>query len=219
MAGLAAFRQQVDIVKSQLTGEARRQLLIETAQQARAEAERINRSVLGYTPAHQTVVDGRQGAAETSVRPGGTIIYLFEVGAVSLMTAVDEAAKMIVDLSPFDRGAFRDSNMIMVNGVRVAWSVEGLPDYLKPEDQVTLTNLQPYARRIERGWSKQAPNGVYEVVYSAIKARYGRVLNISFGWDAYPGHEVGQARRGGKPEKASDKRRAAAYPTIRFAVK
>jgi hypothetical protein len=43
-------------------------------------------------------------------------------------------------------------------------------------------NTQPYARKIERGHSKQAPNGVYETVAHLAARRFGNMARIRFGY-------------------------------------
>jgi hypothetical protein len=47
----------------------------------------------------------------------------------------------------------------------------------------------PYARKIERGLSPQAPDGVYQVVAVLAQKRFGNVARIRFSYRALPGVE------------------------------
>jgi hypothetical protein len=45
-------------------------------------------------------------------------------------------------------------------------------------------NTQPYARKIEKGLSPAAPDGVYEVVAALAKRRFGNIASIKFSYRA-----------------------------------
>ena len=55
-----------------------------------------------------------------------------------------------------------------------------------------MLNAQPYARKIERGQSDQAPDGVYEGVATLAKRRFGNVAFVGFGYRSFPGGAVGK---------------------------
>lgn len=219
MARITAFTRQIEVFKNQFTGQARSDFVAEQARMARDEAKTTNHSILGRDVAVKTFVDGSQGAIENAVRPGGTIVYLFDVGAQTLSQCVDEFIELIVQFSPFKTGQYRDSNLLIVNNEERDAVREGGQVELKETDEVVLVNLLPYARKIEKGASAQAPNGVYEAAYSALLPKWRNLLKISFAWESWPGHEVGTTKTGAKPTSRKDKRRAAAFPTIRILVK
>jgi hypothetical protein len=220
MAGRTAFSRSVGLFTDKV-GELRRQALIGLARRTFDAAERQNTAVLGYAPSHQTIVDGRSGAPIEAVKPGGTIVYLFDVGSASLEGAIDEAFALLAQLSPVRSGRFQRSFRLLVNGTQQDAAVLGSTIRLAPADEVQITNLQPYARKLERGWSDQAPNGVFEVAAAMLKQRYGKILNIRFSYEAFPGFEAGRTRGGGALHRAGTKERtrAARYPTIRLSLK
>lgn len=88
--------------------------------------------------------------------------------------AVLTAFNNVVALSPVDTGKFRRSHHISV----------GSPSYAQNgSTSLTLrvgqyvpifiqTNL-PYCIRIENGWSKQAPSGVYQNAFNSMVASLG----------------------------------------------
>jgi hypothetical protein len=225
---ISAFRQSIDIAKSQLRGPARQAFMAETARAALAEAEATNRSILGHSVPFERIVDGRAGAVEESVRPGGSIAYVFDVAGEALSEAVDAAVTVYLDIAPRGTppdphpGLYAGSLLLLVNGQQRDASREvnataGGAIEFTGTDIVSLTNLLPYARRIEQGWSAQAPNGVMEVVYAALRGRYGNLLNISFRYEIYPG--VGakgpSARRGSTRTHRHDD----SFPTITMSVR
>ena len=78
---------------------------------------------------------------------------------------------------------YRDEHLVFINGVEVT----EIPDTLPPNAVVVLVNLQPYSRKIEAGFSAQAPSGVYEQVARMARRQWGNTADISFGYDNFPG--------------------------------
>lgn len=219
MARITPFARQMDIAKSNLVGEGRRRHLIEVAQRLRDDALENNARILGRRPDYETVVDGIKGAAEENVRLGGTIVYLFQIGGQSMAEAVRSALDLVRRLSPKLTGRYRDTHRVLVNGFEISTANPEALDALKETDIVAVVNLQPYARRIERGWSKQAPNGVYEVAAGMLKSRFGNLLKIGFTYDRYPGFGAGkfQTKRGRKAPLSV--KRSEQFPTILLQAK
>ena len=48
-------------------------------------------------------------------------------------------------------------------------------------------NVQPYARRLEKGHSKQAPDGVYEGISAVASKRFGNLARVSFSFRSLEG--------------------------------
>jgi hypothetical protein len=177
---LRAFTAQLELAKKNIVGEARRRALAELAREAKAEAEQINRAALGRDVESKTFVDGREGAPLESVKPYGTIVHLFAVH----VAAVDFAYETILSLSPIYTGRYKDSHILMVNGVETAGPVTPGVD-----DEIALVNTQPYARRLEHGWSKrQAPDGIYEVAFPIVRRRFGGIVRVDFTYMDLVGH-------------------------------
>lgn len=221
MARLSAFTEQVRIFNSNFTGAARAEALATAAIAARDEALAKNTAALGRPPSFVTIVDGKQGASEMQVRVGGTIVYLFAVGSASLEEAVDAAAQLYHQIAPRGpTGRYAEGLRLLVNGTERSYSRAGTAVRLLETDEVQLTNLLPYARKIERGWSAQAPNGVFEVVATALRQRYGNLLKIGFSYDRFPGAAAGPVALGpNRRPRASALSRAERFPTINLAVK
>jgi hypothetical protein len=151
--------------------EARSQALAEFAREALADAQQSNARALGRTPPHETFVDGTPGGNEDAVRPDGTIAYEFEL--------FDEAlawiGEQLVIHSPVKTGRYQRSHVVLADGEQVL-----VGEMLPPAREYVFVNVQPYARRIEHGYSKQAPEGVYQGVAVMASRRFGNLARISF---------------------------------------
>lgn len=219
MPAVRAFARQIDIAKSQLLGPARRQLMVATAIAARDQALATDTAILGKAPVVTQIVDGREGAALESVKPGGTIVFLFAVGSPLLVQAFDLAIETAMRLSPVLTGRFRDSFRLLVNGAQRDAAAEGAVIQFAPGDEISITNLQPYSRKLEKGASQQAPNGVFEATAAVVRARFGGVVNVGFSYQQYAGFGAGSTRGGGRPTRRADVRRSELFPTITLALK
>jgi len=96
-----------------------------------------------------TEVDGREGAAEETVRlDGGHIVYRFS----SLAGAVQFALDYLRERSPVLTGEFQRSWMVLVNGSPWRQPMEEIPG----DADVTVTNDRPFARLMEVGSNGRA---------------------------------------------------------------
>ncbi|HVJ31662.1 MAG TPA: hypothetical protein VND94_00990 [Terriglobia bacterium] len=193
MARNTAFARQVQLFTDQV-GEARRQALIQLAEESFATADRQNTEVLGRPAEYDTVVDGKAGVSPDRVKEGGTIVYLFKVGSASLQAAVDDAFRILMELSPVLTGRYQHSFRLFVNGTERDASKEAGPIELTDADEVEIVNMVPYSRRVERGWSNQAPNGVVEIATTALRAQYGNILQILFTYRGFIGADSGDGQ-------------------------
>ncbi|MEZ7502293.1 HK97 gp10 family phage protein [Psychrobacter sp. Arc29] len=85
-------------------------------------------------------------------------------------------------LSPVDEGRYRANHIVSFgspdyrytenkDGMSVAFNaIQSMSSTELP--MVYIQNNLPYAERIENGWSKQAPQGVYSLAYEAAVAAY-----------------------------------------------
>ena len=127
----------------------------------------------GEMARHRQIVDGREGAALTSVKPEGVIVARFDL----LREVLDWIGDMLVKSSPTASGRYAKSHVLYVDGE--PFSGEGP----LPEGKVySFSNVQPYARRIEFGWSSKAPDGVFEAVATVAARKFGNVAKIKFGF-------------------------------------
>jgi hypothetical protein len=102
-----------------------------------------------------------------------------EVAEVALTAVVEE--------SPVREGGFRGAWTVSVgqpnpidpetpdkDGAATIERGVAVLEGLRPFELVYLNNARPYARRIDRGWSEQAPAGVTEVALQRVRAWLGR---------------------------------------------
>jgi hypothetical protein len=115
---------------------------------------------------YKQFVDGSEGAPFGSVIPGGRIVIQFQRNLDVLAWIFEQLYK----LSPVDTGAYRADHELWVDGVQTE---------ITPGEKIVtggsvyvLVNLRPYARRIEHGWSSQAPSGVYEITAVAAQRQF-----------------------------------------------
>lgn len=95
---------------------------------------------------------------------------------------VMDAVQSLVNLSPVDTGVYRASHMVSVgsgdydirgpetNPIQDA-AIQAVK--IKLGNLVYIQNNQPYAERLENGWSDQAPQGIYGLTYNFISQKYG----------------------------------------------
>lgn len=219
MARTQAFKVQVEAFKRTIQ-ESHAAAMERAARATFRDAQTRNKAELGFEPPHQWFVDGRASDNLRGVKRGGRIECRFDVAGGLLEKAVDLAIAEFMRLAPVGSppedkhpGLYRRSLRMMVNGAQRDASRErsGVVR-LKRGDVVTLTNLLPYARRLERGWSRQAPNGILEKVAMIVRRRYGSLLNVRFSWAAY---SIG----GGAVAASRRSRRASQYPTITMSMR
>lgn len=149
-----------------------------TADLARRELGRVQGA---HPAAFEQFVDGIRGAPLDSVRPGGTIRFRF----VRLGPLLEWIYEQLVRRSPVgpERGEphYRDVHWLLINGQRVNVLEGAEAIALKPDAFVRYVNARPYARKIERGLSTQAPDGVYELVALEAQRRFqGAVIEFSY---------------------------------------
>ncbi|RSP90811.1 HK97 gp10 family phage protein [Acinetobacter baumannii] len=95
---------------------------------------------------------------------------------------VMDTVQSLVNLSPVDTGAYRASHIVSVGstdfGVREP-ETNPIQDAaiqavkIKLGNLVYIQNNQPYAERLENGWSDQAPQGIYNTTFTYISQKYG----------------------------------------------
>lgn len=216
VAGLDRFRRTLRLQANGLVGDGFRKHHAAVARRALAEAQAAQTARFGQPLPYRRIVDHREGVSEDAVRLYGVIEYKFSMAA----DVAGEIYAMILQASPVGPakgGHYRDDHIILVNGEQVAdlRSVQA-------GDEIAITNLRPYARKIEGGaressrrrltnrrpgLSVQAPNGVYEITAHAARQRFGNMAAIEF---TYRGFAAGGAPISGRKGNVSGDR----YPTI-----
>ncbi|EPC7287010.1 HK97 gp10 family phage protein [Acinetobacter baumannii] len=95
---------------------------------------------------------------------------------------VMDTVQSLVNLSPVDTGAYRASHIVSIGsgdyGIREP-ETNAVQDAaiqavkIKLGNLVYIQNNQPYAERLENGWSDQAPQGIYGLTFNFISQKYG----------------------------------------------
>jgi hypothetical protein len=185
MARLGNFSRDINILVSRtLSPEARQKIAAQEARRILSDAQEANARVLGAVPPHREFVDGRENAPLESVNPDhGKIVFEFSL----LGDLLEWVGRMLVENSPVGGppdsahdphpGLYARSHILLADGVEVdvdnGMKVPSAQTYV-------FVNAAPYARRIERGWSDQAPDGVYDVVADMARRRFGNIASIKF---------------------------------------
>lgn len=152
-------------------------LLAQEARAAIAEAQAQNDRALGRDVARDVIVDGSLGKPVETVRPDGVIVASWDLGSDVVTWIVEQVVKH----APVLTGAFRDSIRIYADNVEVSGAAAA---ELSAGREVIVTSDVPYARKIERGQSRQAPEGVFEAVAAMARRRYGNQAQIKFTYRA-----------------------------------
>lgn len=171
-----SIERDIDLmVSSTLSPSARSMLVAEYAREQIAEADAGNRQVLGRQARHTVSVDGRMGAALETVNPDrGVIIAEWEL----LLDVLIWISEKLKEFSPVKSGKYRASHTIFADSVEVQLGAR-LPN---DAEEFVFINNQPYARKIERGRSSQAPDGVYQATAALARQRFGNIARISFSY-------------------------------------
>lgn len=182
MARISAFSREIDLIVSRhLSPEARQQHVGKAARKILKEAQATNRRVLGVVPPHKQFVDGREGAPLESVNADhGHIVFQFELIGEALRWVGEQLViHSPVGTPPEDPhpGLYQQSHVLLADGVEVEPEA-GMN--IPPAEEYKFVSLVPYARKIERGQSDQAPDGVYEVVAAMAQRRFGNIAKFRF---------------------------------------
>jgi hypothetical protein len=184
--GISSRIQPIDrdielLIDQTATPKAQSQFFAKFAGEQIEEAKQINRKALGRVPRYTVSVDGRLGAPLNSVRPDGTVFVEFEL--------IDEVLSFIATAlqkaSPVLSGRYAKSHALFADGTEINWN-QPVPF----AETYTFINEQPYARKIERGQSSQAPTGVYQAVATLARSRFGNQAKISFAFQSLQGGAI-----------------------------
>ena len=115
-------------------------------------------------------------------------------GALVTRKIALDAFKKVLEKSPVDQGRFRGNWRLSINQVNLATNNKGTDDpfgtapqmqtgmaasavaIAKWEDTIIISNNLPYAKRLERGSSKQAPGGILAPTIAEMSAGLDTIL-------------------------------------------
>jgi hypothetical protein len=173
--------RDIDLMtRDDLGAKGKSALLAAYALEAINDAAAQNKQALGAVPPYDIYVDGTEGAALTSVKPDGVIRAEFHLFGDVLAWI----ATQLETHSPVLTGRYAKSHELFADGTQL-----DNPNNPPPADEYVFTNIQPYARKIERGKSSQAPDGVYQAVATLAQRRFGNVAKITFSYRTVIGGE------------------------------
>lgn len=181
---LSPLARDIDLIISQeLAPEVQVERYAEFARGALKEGQETNRKALGYVPDHDTFVGGAKTAGLEGLRVSDAITFEFHL-LVDVIQWVDE---QLILHSPVKSERYARSHAWFADDVEFSD-----PSNPPPAEGYVVLNAQPYARKIERGQSKQAPDGVYEAVATLAKRRFGNIAYVGFSYRSFPGGAVGK---------------------------
>jgi hypothetical protein len=192
--------QDIKIFISDLMSpEAQSSAFADFAEAALADAQATDSAALGYVPNHTTFVDGIESTDLERVNPNGTIVFVFDL--------LDDMFAWIFDQlkthAPFLHGNYRESIKLYADGAEIEVGGE-----IPPASQFVFLSTVAYASKIEGSpgrppQSSQAPDGVFQVVATMAKQRFGNQAKISFAYIApSDGGIVDWARSAGASQQA-----------------
>lgn len=175
------IRRELDLaIDSWLGPEARADVLVATARVILSAIDARNRNALERDVPHRTVVDGLPTEAIERVHADGLIVRTYDVMPILLM----EVGRLLWIHSPVKTGAYQQSHRLLADGNEFAAVTDGwtLPSVPAEVREFVFAPTVPYARPLEGGWSKQAPDGIYQVVAVMMNATFGHFAKIAFGY-------------------------------------
>lgn len=180
------------------------------AREGIAEADGLNRQILGRVPPKVVTVDGRNGASLDSVNPDrGSIIVEYEL----VNDVLRWIGKTLVERSPVISGDYVNGHTLFVDGREIKLGGE-----IPFAEEYAFTNQVPYARKIEIGKTQsgrafvvQVPNKIYERTARDARSRFGNLAKVEFTYRGIVGgRQVHPRRTSGRAHNQS----ALRYPTI-----
>ena len=170
-ARIPAINRDIELmIADTLSTKAQSKMLADYARSELDKAQRQNRSVLGRMPDHETFVDGSKDRDLDGVRPDGRITFEFHL----VEEALEWIGEQLVLNSPVLTGTYANSHVMFVDGV------EAVGGKAPEGKEYAFINTLPYSRKIERGYSDQAPDGVYEAVAAVASRRFGNIARIRY---------------------------------------
>jgi hypothetical protein len=192
--------RDIELFLADISPAAQSAALASFAKETLDEAIQTNQAGLGVVPSYETFVDGRKGADLETVHPDGRIIFEFDLLS-DLLIWID---LMLIRHSPVGKppkdphpGLYKGSHTLFVDGVEDTVTLDETNHKTPQGSEYVFLNTQPYARKIEGGLSRQAPDGVYQAVATMATQKFGRIAKIEFTYRRLAG-----AARGGKEDRS-----------------
>ena len=186
---IQALRRTVTVAWPSATERDAKARLIQVAREGHAKIMADARS-RGSEPEWDAYANEPGNPRLESVVLPGPIVYRYRYVRDVVIAALDELRRA----SPVQSGDYVRSHMVFVGGV----PVEVVPQVLRSDQAIWISNPVPYARRLEIGKTKsgrsfvlQVPDRIYQrVVTQKLRPRYGNLARISFDYVTLPDSHV-----------------------------
>lgn len=194
----------------------------------------------GFDPNPLFIVDGKPNKRVIDVKPLGKIQVIARTNIDELLLWAFEG---VVQRSPVLTGTYSVSHVVYWNNTPVASDLFTLRNWLKgtpafkPTDKITIVNVQPYARRLERlgvtnvrqksrtvksrdrkkaavGSRVIAPNGAYFLTYRSVKYKFKFNAGIRFTFISGSSLGLSASFKSASNVKKNKTARAYLYPAI-----
>ncbi|MCW5695780.1 MAG: hypothetical protein KIS96_03485 [Bauldia sp.] len=184
-AALQAFRRTVTVAWPQQQDADAKKHLVAVARAGHARIMREATARSGFAPDFDAYANRPGNANLDSVILPGPIVYRYRY----LREAVVFALSALRKASPVVSGAYRNSHRVFVDGI----PVDGVPAQITPGSTIMISNLVPYARRLEVGKTQsgrafviQVPPHIYQRVTDQVRARFRNIGSITSGYATVP---------------------------------
>lgn len=169
---ISSFNRDVELLISDaLSPKAQSRALAAFAREELARAQAQNSAALGRVPPHDTFVDGQRREDVDTVKPNGRIVFEFHL----VNEVLAWISEQLVVNSPILTGRYVASHALFVDGVEIE------PGRMPLDGkEYVFVNTLPYSRKIERGLSPQAPDGVYQAIAAVAARRFGNIARVHF---------------------------------------
>jgi hypothetical protein len=166
MARISTFAKDLQLATAGIAPE---NIAVELAAFARSELSRAIQEGEG-SERYDRYVNGRFGAAESTVVPPGPILYVFRWWN----EIIEFALQSLVERSPEKSGKYKQSWFVMTPGGRVKNFGE-----IPLNADVILCNDKPYSRKIDVGHMRMSvPPGVVEDVRKMVLSKFGNLVTV-----------------------------------------
>jgi hypothetical protein len=171
----STFSRAVDVfVQRSLSPQEQAAELANIARQGVADLIQSGRASRRY----KRIVDGHEGASESSVKAGGVIVYRFEYLAEALVFAL----AFLKERSPRgETGRYRDSFYLGLDG-RFVKAADYNPATMGDVQEAVVGNTAPYSRKVQvqRAGNKplhfDVPPGLFDDAARAVNSRFGNIF-------------------------------------------
>lgn len=170
---------RISLAIDKLTDPKRRaEIFAAAAIRIRDDALATNTRLLGRRPDYDTFVDGAPSGNIRAVRPGGRVVFRFDVG----FFAAEAAVRVLRDISPYDPTPdgfphYRDRHFV------IADETIHPPPYsnLGPFNRLLIMNDRIYTRKLEVKYH------VYERAHAVVHRQLRGAFRVSYVFDDYFG--------------------------------